>query len=298
MALMDKIFGEFVDVIEWTDDTQGHGLPLGGTATRSSTAPADPVRETQAAVLVNEGRSPTFPACTSCDAKCRSSRPCRTGSARARSRPRSTSSPSVPDLKWGTKTRSSRAPRVRPVRLRAFGTEIRIVDPAIPREIVGTDALPERDHRSLRNLMLALCHRGRELGHSDPRPRRHYEQLGQFVPAIAEFANWPRLASSGRERVAAARGRAGADRHLDGRGRRSEVHPVPGRRGDARGRENPGGDAGAGVGMGMGMAMARQIGEAIAGEAAAPGDPPPLPQEGRSTSPATGSRPDPIRSAS
>ena len=43
---------------------------------------------------------------------------------------------------------------------------------------------------------------------------------------------------------------------------------------------NPGGDAGAGIGMGMGMAMARQIGEAIAGEAtAAPATPPPLPQE-------------------
>ena len=31
--------------------------------------------------------------------------------------------------------------------------------------------------------------------------------------------------------------------------------------------ENPGGDAGAGIGMGMGMAMAKQIGEAIAGQA-------------------------------
>jgi hypothetical protein len=43
--------------------------------------------------------------------------------------------------------------------------------------------------------------------------------------------------------------------------------------------ENPGGDAGAGIGMGMGMAMAKQIGEALAGEAAGGAAPPPIPQE-------------------
>jgi hypothetical protein len=44
---------------------------------------------------------------------------------------------------------------------------------------------------------------------------------------------------------------------------------------------NPGGDAGAGIGMGMGFAMAKQIGEALGTEAAAPpaATPPPLPQE-------------------
>jgi hypothetical protein len=42
--------------------------------------------------------------------------------------------------------------------------------------------------------------------------------------------------------------------------------------------ENPGGDAGAGIGMGMGMAMARQIGDAIAGQAGS-ATPPPVPSE-------------------
>ena len=61
---------------------------------------------------------------------------------------------------------------------------------------------------------------------------------------------------------------------------------------------NPGGDAGAGVGMGMGMAMAKQIGEAIAGEAAAPATPPPLRRSGPSTWRVTADRPDRFRPAS
>ena len=56
MALMDKIIGEFVDVIEWTDDSQdtmvyrferyGNEIKYGAKLT---------VREGQSAVLVNEG---------------------------------------------------------------------------------------------------------------------------------------------------------------------------------------------------------------------------------------------------
>ncbi|MDD2759663.1 MAG: SPFH domain-containing protein, partial [Methylomonas sp.] len=57
MGILDKLFGEFIDVIEWTDDTQntmvyrferyGHEIKYGAMLT---------VRESQSAILVNEGR--------------------------------------------------------------------------------------------------------------------------------------------------------------------------------------------------------------------------------------------------
>ena len=56
MGLFDKLFGEFVDIIEWTDDTSdtmvyrferyGNEIKYGAKLT---------VRESQAAVFVNEG---------------------------------------------------------------------------------------------------------------------------------------------------------------------------------------------------------------------------------------------------
>ena len=56
MAFWDKLFGEFVDVIEWTDDTRdtmvwrferhGHEIKYGAKLT---------VREGQSAIFVNEG---------------------------------------------------------------------------------------------------------------------------------------------------------------------------------------------------------------------------------------------------
>ncbi|MEQ1932530.1 MAG: SPFH domain-containing protein, partial [Fimbriimonadaceae bacterium] len=57
MSLWDKIKGEFIDIVNWTDDTQdtmvyrferyGNQLKMGAQLT---------VRESQAAVFVNEGQ--------------------------------------------------------------------------------------------------------------------------------------------------------------------------------------------------------------------------------------------------
>ena len=98
MGLWDKLMGQFVDVIQWTDDSrdtmvwrferQGNEIKYGAKLT---------VREGQTAVFVNEGEiADTFtPGMYELlhRATCRSSRRCRPGrtASRARSRPRSTS---------------------------------------------------------------------------------------------------------------------------------------------------------------------------------------------------------------
>ena len=115
------------------------------------------------------------------------------------------------------------------------------------REVVGTDGHFTVDEISdqLRNIIVvALRHDRRGLGHPGARPRRQLRPAGP-VRARPDRTGVRQLRprarhDPGRERVAAARGRAGAgSAHLDGRGGRSrQVHPVPGRRGDAgRGRQ-------------------------------------------------------------
>jgi membrane protease subunit (stomatin/prohibitin family) len=195
------------------------------------------------------------------------------------------------DLKWGTKNPIiARDPEFGPVRLRAFGTYVvRITDPAVfLKEIVGTDGRFTTDEitNQLRNLIVS---RFATVVASSGIPlldlAANYEQLGHFVTGriAPEFANYGlELTKLLVENVSLP---PEVEQALD---RRTSMGVV----GDLRkytqyqaaeamraAAENPGGDAGAGVGMGMGMAMARQIGDAIAGQAGG-ATPPPIP-EGR-----------------
>jgi membrane protease subunit (stomatin/prohibitin family) len=198
------------------------------------------------------------------------------------------------DLKWGTKNPIIvRDPQFGPVRLRAFGTYVvRIADPAVfLREIAGTDGRFTTDEitNQLRNLIVS---RFAGVIASSGIPvldlAASYEQLGQFVTGriAPEFANYGlELTKLLVENVSLP---TEVEKALD---RRTSAGIV----GDLRkytqfqaaeamraAAENPGGDAGAGIGMGMGMAMAKQIGEAMAGSAAAPpaaATPPPIPRE-------------------
>ena len=150
MGLWDKIFGEFVDVIDWTDDSNdtmvfrferyGNEIKYGAMLT---------VRESQIAILVNEGRiadiyepglykleTNNMPVLTTLE-----------------SWPHGFDSPfkaevyffntrRFTDLKWGTKNPLMlRDKEFSVVRLRAFGTySVRIKDPVVfIKEIVGTD---------------------------------------------------------------------------------------------------------------------------------------------------------------
>ncbi|NOT85785.1 MAG: SPFH domain-containing protein [Methylococcaceae bacterium] len=150
MGLFDRILGEFVDVIEWTDDSSdtmvyrferyGNAIKYGAMLT---------VRESQVAILVNEGRiadiyepglyqleTNNMPLLTTLE-----------------SWPHGFDSPfkaevyffnmrRFTDLKWGTKNPVMlRDKEFSAVRLRAFGTyAIRIKDPTLfSKEIVGTN---------------------------------------------------------------------------------------------------------------------------------------------------------------
>ena len=303
MALMDKIFGEFVDVIEWTDDSQdtmvyrferyGNEIKYGAMLT---------VRAGQAAVLVNEGEIADVFAPGMYELQL-ANLPILSTLQNWKHGFQSPFKAEVyffntkrfTDLKWGTKNPIMlRDPEFGPVRLRAFGTYVvRIADPAVfLTEIVGTDGRFTTDEvtNQLRNLIVSRF--ANVIGSSQIpilELAGNYDQLGQFITGriAPEFANYGlELTKLLVENVSLPKA---VEEALD---RRTSMGMV----GDLRkytqfqaaeamraAAENPGGDAGAGIGMGMGFAMAKQMGEAFGGgsaaPAAAPAAPPPIPSE-------------------
>ncbi len=150
MALWDYLSGQFIDVIEWTDDTRntmvwrferhGHEIKYGAKLT---------VREGQAAVFVHEGQladvfmpglylletnnMPVLTTLQHWDHGFQSP---------FKSEIYFVATRRFTDLKWGTKNPVIlRDPEFGPTRLRAFGTyAIRVADPGrFLQEIVGTD---------------------------------------------------------------------------------------------------------------------------------------------------------------
>lgn len=168
MGLWDKLFGEFVDVIEWLDDSNntlvyrferyGNEIKYGAMLT---------VREGQVAILINEGQladvfQPGLYKLETANVPLLST---------LQGWPHAFQSPfkaevyffstrRFTDLKWGTKNPIMlRDQEFGPVRLRAYGTyAIRIRDAAtFLREIVGTDGhftTAEITHQ-LRNLIVS-----------------------------------------------------------------------------------------------------------------------------------------------
>lgn len=204
--IFSRLMGQFVDVIQWTDDStdtmvwrferQGNEIKYGAKLT---------VREGQMAVFVNEGEiADTFmpglyelytrnlPILSTLQAW-----------------PHGFESPFkaevyfcstrvFTDLKWGTKNPViARDAEFGPVRLRAFGTyAIRIKEPAtFLREVVGTDGHFTVDEISdqLRNIIVArfgTIVAGSGIPVLDL--AASYDQLGQFVLGriAPEFANY------------------------------------------------------------------------------------------------------------
>ncbi|WBU52229.1 SPFH domain-containing protein [Paracoccus sp. SCSIO 75233] len=150
MALFDFLSGEFIDIIEWTDDTRdtmvwrferrGNAIKYGAKLT---------VREGQAAVFVHEGQiadvfgpglymletnnMPILTTLQNWDHGFKSP---------FKSEIYFVNTTRFNGLKWGTKNPIiARDPEFGPVRIRAFGTySMRVTDPArFMSEIVGTD---------------------------------------------------------------------------------------------------------------------------------------------------------------
>jgi len=168
MGLFDWLLGQFIDVIEWTDDSnntmvyrfprEDHEIKYGAKLT---------VRESQMAIFVNEGviADVLGPGIYELETK---NLPIITNlqhwdhgfSSPFKAEVYFVNTKRFTDLKWGTKNPIMvRDPEFSMVRLRAFGTyEIRITDPKqFMTEIVGTDGhfTTEEIESQLTNLIIS-----------------------------------------------------------------------------------------------------------------------------------------------
>lgn len=304
MSLWDRLTGEFIDVIAWTDDTrdtmvwrferQGNAIKHGAKLT---------VREGQAAVFVHEGQlADTFgPGLYELETN---NMPVMTTlqhwdhgfDSPFKAEIYFVSTRRFTDLKWGTKNPIMlRDPEFGPIRLRAFGTyAIRVKDPAaFLREIVGTDGevTTEEVTEEIRNAIVA--------GVST-------KLAASGVPALDLAASTDRLADLLEARLAAELAPLGVELaafRIENVSLPPEVEKALDRRtqmgvvGDLSkyaafqqaeamraAAENPGGAGaglGAGLGMGMGMAMAQAGAQPGPWGAPAAAPPPPPPADER-----------------
>jgi membrane protease subunit (stomatin/prohibitin family) len=306
MALWNKLFGEFVDVIQWIDDTNdtlvyrferhGNEIKFGAKLT---------VREGQVAVLVNEGqladvfqpgmyelKTNNLPILSTLQAWQHGFESPFKAEVYFFSTRRFT------DLKWGTLNPVMlRDPEFGPIRLRAFGSyTIRILDASIfLREIVGTDGRFTTDEitNQLRNMVVS----------------RFANILGQSgIPALDLAGNYDQLGEFLRQRIAPEFATVGLELTnllVENISLPKEVEAVLDKRtsmgivgnldqytqfqaAEALGvaAANPGGGSEA-MNMGLGLAMAQRLSETLARPAPAapaaptpspvPASPPPLP---------------------
>jgi membrane protease subunit (stomatin/prohibitin family) len=310
MSFWDRLMGEFVDVIEWTDDSNdtlvhrferyGNEIKYGAMLT---------VREGQVAVLVNEGRIADVyePGLYRLET---SNMPVLTT---LMSWPHGFESPfkaevyffstrQFTDLKWGTRNPVMLRDReFGPVRLRAYGTyTIRVEDPIkFLREVVGTDGrfTTAEITNQLRNLIVSRF--STILGESGIAVldlAASYDKLGEFVAGLigTEFAEYglalPTLLVENISLPDA------VEKALDKRtsmgvlGDLNAYATYQAAEAMTAAASNPGGGS-EGVGLGMGFAMANKMSEMLTGGGAAaapsgaaqaaPHTPPPIPTEAR-----------------
>ncbi|MEM7082400.1 MAG: SPFH domain-containing protein [Pseudomonadota bacterium] len=302
MGFWEKLFGEFVDVIEWTDDSAntmvyrferyGNEIKYGAALT---------VRESQVAVLVNEGKiadvfQPGMYKLETNNMPVLST---------LQGWPHGFESPFKAevyffntkrfiDLKWGTKNPIMlRDKEFDVVRLRAFGTyEIRVLDAvAFLREVVGTDGHYTTNEitNQLRNLILSRF--ANVLGESDIPVldlAANYDDLSTFVTAkiSPEFKEYGLTLT--RMLVENISLPPEVEKALD---KRTSMGAIGGLRDYAdfqaaeamtQAASNPGGGASDGVGLGMGIAIATRMSESLgAAGSGHPAGPPRIPTEAR-----------------
>lgn len=300
MGLFDKIMGEFVDVIEWTDSSSdtmvyrferyGNEIKYGAMLT---------VRESQVAILVNEGRiadvyqpglykleTNNMPIMTTLE-----------------SWPHGFNSPfkgevyffnmrRFTDLKWGTKNPIMlRDKEFGAVRLRAFGTyAVKIKDPEkFVKEIVGTNAHFGTGDISdqLRNLIIARF--SNIIGNANIPVldlAGNYEQLGKFISdkITPEFLDYGlEIGNLLIENISLPEE---VEQALDKRtsmgviGNLNDYARYQAAEAMTEAASNPwgGGAAAAGMGMGMGVGMASEMSKAFGNSGGGhTASPPPVP---------------------
>ncbi|OAI14398.1 antifreeze protein [Methylomonas lenta] len=300
MGILDKLFGEFIDVIEWTDDSSntmlyrferyGNEIKYGAMLT---------VRESQTAILVNEGQiADVFqPGLYQLETR---NMPIMTT---LQSWPHGFSSPfkaevyfinmrRFTDLKWGTKNPLMlRDKEFGPVRLRAFGTyTIRVSEPRVfLTEIVGTGGHFQTGDIAdqLRNLIVARF--ADILGESGIPLldlAANYDELGNFITQKIR----PEFAAYGLDvlqmlvenislppEVEIALDKRTSMGIIGDLGRYTQFQTAEALSAAAN---NPSGGAGEGIGMGMGFAMAQNLAQNLNqanSQASNSAMPPPIP---------------------
>ncbi|WP_308915249.1 SPFH domain-containing protein [Jannaschia sp. LMIT008] len=303
MPIMNFIKGQFIDVIEWTNDSRdtlvhrferhGHEIKYGAKLT---------VREGQAAVFVHEGQladvfmpglymletnnMPIMTTLQHWDHGFRS--PFKSEIYYVATR-------RFTDLKWGTKNPVTlRDPEFGPVRLRAYGTyALKVADPALfLQEIVGTDGDFRQDEIQfqIRNLIVQAASRA---------------LAGSRIPVLDMAANTDELGRIVAEQITATVAEYGlavpelyfenvslppaVEEALDKRtsmgvlGDLNKYRDFAAAEAMQDAARTPNSTMGAGIGMGMGMGMAGQMAAGPWGQRpqaqAAPVAPPPPPVE-------------------
>ncbi|HEX9885636.1 MAG TPA: SPFH domain-containing protein [Longimicrobiales bacterium] len=308
MGLWDKVKGEFVDVIEWTDDSgrtlvyrferYNNEIKYGAELT---------VREGQAAVFIDEGKlADVFPPGmytleTSNLPILSTLKGWKHGfESPFKAEVYFVSTRQFTDQKWGTKNPIMlRDPEFGPVRVRAFGSyAMRVGDPAaFIREIVGTDGHFTTDEitNQVRNVLVArfsdaLAESGipvldmaanlDELGDKlDDRVKSDIEAYGlELRTLLVENISLPPAVEEALDK----RTSMGVIGDMTKFTQYQAAEAI----GDAAKNEGSGGLAAGGLAAGLGIAMGGQMGQALApqqgaGTAApgggAPAGPPPLP---------------------
>ncbi len=287
MSLWDRLAGEFIDVIDWTDDTrdtivwrferQGNAIKMGAKLT---------VREGQVACFVHEGQlADIFP--PGLYELQTNNMPIMTTlqhwshgfDSPFKSEIYFVSTRRFQDLKWGTKNPiTMRDPEFGPVRLRAFGSyEIKVADAGVfLREIVGTDGEVTTDEVTgqLRNTIVS---------------RFSNALAASGIPVLDVAANTDQLGELLKEKIAPELMEQGVElsrfyvenvslpeaveQMLDKRtsmgvlGDLNKYTQFQSAEAITMAAQNPGagGAMGAGMGMGMGMAMGNMMGQAAGG---------------------------------
>ena len=299
MSLWKKLTGEFVDIIEWLDESKDimvHRFEHHDNEIKYGAKLI--VREGQAAVFVNMGEvadvfepgtytleTPNIPILSKLQNW-------RHGfESPFKAEVYFVSTRQFTDQKWGTKNPVMlRDPEFGPVRLRAFGTyAVRITDPAkFIRQIAGTNGYFDIDDITgqLRNMVVS----------------RFTDLLGESnIPVLDLAANYDELGTFVRKKLAPEYGEYGlgltsmlienislppeVEKALDKRtsmgviGDLSKYMQFQAAESMEKAADNPGGTASGGIGMGMGFAIANQMGQAMAGNQPGQSTPPPLPNQ-------------------
>ncbi len=303
MGLWDRFKSEFIDIIEWTDDSDGtmvFRFERRGNEIKYGAKLV--VREGQHAVLINEGQladvfSPgTYTLSTRNLPVLSTLRGWKHGfESPFKAEVCFVSTRQFTDLKWGLKNPLMlRDPEFGPVRLRAFGTyAIRVCDSAaFIREIVGTDGhftTPEITNH-LRSLVVSRF--SDALGESKIPVldlAANYDELGSFIEAkighefgaygleLTKFLVGNISLPPAVEEALDKRASMGIIGDLNAYAQYQSAEAIK------AAAETPGGAAAQGMGMGMGFAMANQMGKAMGQGQQTPRQtssaaPPPIPQ--------------------